>query len=287
MTIAQIRENRISDMRLGRHVNHDSRSIAYPFKAPGAPLTSQRWSTDATPILDQGNLGSCTGNATVGALLCQPLFDRLDSGQQAHLNETLAVKIYEDATKTDPFPGEYPPTDTGSDGLDAAKAAASLGYISGYSHAFSLNDSLVAMTIGPVIIGINWYEGFDTPAADGKIEISGSIRGGHELCLDEIDVEGSSVWLRNSWGETWGVGGRAHMSFDTLGSLLDQQGDVTVFTPLGAPSPTPTPTPTPTPGDPDYVLAHAVGSWVQQERVNPKNEEVRQALLTWLDVKGF
>ena len=124
-------------------------------------------------VLDQGALGSCTGNATVDALGCSPYYETLTMGQQqGSLNEALAVKIYSLATTLDNYPGSYPPEDTGSDGLSAAKAAQQSGYISGYTHALSLNDALSALVLGPVIVGIDWYEGFDNPDTTGLIEIS-------------------------------------------------------------------------------------------------------------------
>jgi hypothetical protein len=246
-----IEEQVVPGKRLGRHVKHDPRSLQYAFKATGDTLVSKRWSTDSDLVLDQGDLGSCTGNATTGALICShgnPIHDSLSDAQRSGLNESLAVKIYEQATATDGFPGQYPPTDTGSDGLDAAKAAKTFGYISGYTHALSLDDVLGALQHGPAIIGANWKTGFDNPSRDGQVQYTGTVRGGHEFCLDEIDVENQRVWFRNSWSASWGVNGRAWMSFDTLAAVLADQGDVTVFVPLSLPAPTPTPpTPTPTP----------------------------------------
>lgn len=287
MSYMMIQEMRLQGRRLGRHVNHDPRSLAYPFKATGVPLTSQRWSTADTPILDQGDVGSCTGNATVGALLCQPFNATLNDSQRASLDEQLAVQIYSAATKTDPIPGSYPPNDTGSDGVDVAKAAKALGYIHGYTHAFTLQDALTALSIGPIIIGIHWYEGFDDPDGTGMVKIAGRVRGGHEVCLDQIDVDDKTVWLRNSWGMSFGVHGRAQMAWDTFDELLHERGDATVFTPLNVPSPTPTPAPTPSPGDADDVLAQAAKPWVATEKVHPTNEALRQSLLSWLDAKGF
>lgn len=278
----RIPEQVVEGKRLGRHVHHDPRSLRYPFKAAIA-LTSRRWSADGDTVLDQGNLGSCTGNATVGAMICSqgPLNAALSIAQKATLNEQLAVKVYERATTTDPSPGSYPPDDTGSDGLDAAKAAKSFGYISGYTHALSLDDALAALTLGPVIIGVDWYEGFDNPSTSGLVSISGQVRGGHEICLDEIDATSKHVWLRNSWSSSWGVQGRACMTFTTLGDLLANQGDATVLTPLSVPAPTPVP------ASPDQALADATATWVEHHKLSASNEETRQALLTWRTAKGL
>lgn len=179
----------------------------------------------------------------VGALLCHPDLDSLTPAQRAQLNEGLAVQIYSDATALDNAPGQYPPTDTGSDGLSAAKAAQRRGFLSGYKHAVTLTDALDALTLGPVIIGINWYSGFDSPAPSGEVHRSGYVRGGHEVCLDEIDRENSRVWFRNSWSESWGLDGRAWMSFATLAALLSERGDATILVPASQPAPQPEPAP--------------------------------------------
>jgi hypothetical protein len=66
------------------------------------------------------------------------------------------------------------------------------------------------------------------------------VVGGHEICLDELDVENELVWVHNSWGEDWGVEGRAALHWDDLGELLADDGDCTIFTPLTEPAPVPT-----------------------------------------------
>lgn len=256
-----LHEHVVPGKRLGRHVFHDPRSLSYPFAAPTVEVASVRWSADSDPILDQGNVGSCTGNATVGSLLCSlgVLHKALSPEQAAGLNEHLALQIYSLASQTDPFPGAYPNQDTGSDGLDAAKAAVKLGLISGYSHALSFQAFLQALATAPVIAGIQWMSTFDNPGADGLVSYGGYVRGGHEICFDEIDVEHQIVWFRNSWTDQWGLKGRAYMPYDTVQKLLANQGDVTVLAPLTAPQPQPVPTPKRHPVD--TRLIHAFETW--------------------------
>ena len=276
--------------RLGRHVRHDPRSFRYPFRAPTVELVSRRWSTDDTPILDQGDIGACTGNATVAAFLCDndnPLRNALTPEQTSSLSQELATLIYSNATEIDPFEGTYPPVDTGSDGLSVAKAAQALGLISGYSHAFTIDDVLAALTTGPVIVGVPWYSGFEDPRSDGLVVKRGPLRGGHEVCLDEIDVSSNEVWFRNSWTAEWGIDGRACMYWDTLEELLAEEGDATVFSPVDVPAPIPVPEPEPAP-EPEPIdtsaedaLYDGTVDWVNRTRFYKKNEEVRQLLLEW------
>jgi hypothetical protein len=229
-----------SEHRLGRHVNHDPRSRSFAYLSSGRTLQSVRHTRHA-PVFDQGNLGSCTGNAMVGALACDPLYAGLPAGTT--LDEKLAVHVYSVATGLDNYPGTYPPDDTGSDGLSVAKAAQQAGYISGYRHAFSVDDALDALQDGPVITGIDWYAGFDNPAADGLVAISGAIRGGHEVVVDEYDASTGRIGITNSWGTGWGVQGRFFMTAATWDKLLGHDGDATILVPANKPAPTPTPTP--------------------------------------------
>lgn len=272
---------------LGRNLNHDPRSLRFPFKASSVVLTDAVH-TSHIPILDQGNLGSCTGNAIVGTLGCSPYYETLSDSQQLMLTENLAVKLYSTATGLDPFPGVYPPTDTGSDGLSVAKAAKDAGYISGYTHAFSLNDALAALVLGPVIIGINWYEGFDNPDGTGRIAVGGQVRGGHEVCLWRIEAANKRVWLKNSWSADWGIDGTAWFSFDDFGRLLNEDGDCTVVVPLTAPAPTPIPVPpSPEADQADAKLwSPATKAWAAARHVG-SNKAAAKAVTEWAKTKGL
>lgn len=238
--------------RLGRHVKHDPRSLRYLVAAgPREALVSVRHER-RIPVLDQGDLGSCTGNAAEGACGTGALFDAIPGDQKnkpdttdAYFDEQEAVALYSTATGLDTYQGTYPPEDTGSDGLSVAKAAKRAGLISGYRHATSLDAALTALAAGPVIAGINWYSSFDRPSGGGVISIGADayVRGGHEICVDELDVERERIGFTNSWGDSWGQGGRAYIGWDDFERLLAEDGDVTVFVPLSQPAPTPTPDP--------------------------------------------
>lgn len=234
-----------SDARLGRHVLHDSRSLNYPAPEGGPRAWRSVRHQRFIPILNQGNLGSCTGNAAVGCLGTAQFWDdatkQVLSPTDAARDENEAVKLYSAATGLDPFEGAYPPNDTGSNGLSVAKACKNAGLISGYTHAFSLDALLTALSKQPVIVGTRWTHDMFTPDADGRLHPSGEVAGGHEYALDELDVDRQHIGMTNSWGSSWGQDGRAWFSFDDFDSLLHRHGDCTVFTPVAEPSPTPTP----------------------------------------------
>jgi hypothetical protein len=278
-----------TDPRLKRHVHHDSESRRYAFDTAGLSIVSAKHQR-RIPVLDQGQLGSCTGNAGIGCLGTEPFFsNRPPAGVAVYAeNEAGAVQLYSDATAADDYPGQYPPDDTGCDGLTIAKVLQRAGEISGYQHTFSLDDALKALGVTPFITGVNWYQTMFNPDPDGRVHPLGALAGGHEFVADEIDAEQGRVWFTNSWGTGWGVGGRFYMSFDDFGRLLAEQGDVTIFTPLTQPAPTPTP-PAPAPADPaDAALAVAFhhNDWVHHPHVLD-NARVAHAGRTWLAHKGL
>ena len=212
--------------RLGRHVLHDPRSKGYRAKE-AVRVRSVQHEAIGLP-LNQGTLGSCTANALCGALNSAP-FNR--GGRR--FREREAVRLYTLETELEGKP--HPPHDPGGSGLMVCKAAKQLGWITAYTHAFGIEHALRALTLRPVITGVNWYESFYDPDPDGHVKIAphAKVEGGHEFLVDGIDLRNQLVWCWNSWGKSFGVGGRFCMTFRTWDRLLRQSGDVTV--PLAAP----------------------------------------------------
>jgi hypothetical protein len=272
-------ENHGREYRLGRHVEHDPRSLRYAHGVlPKSAITSVEW-TRRIPILDQGDLGSCTGNAGTGVLgtdsagrtASTTVTISADGAAASHglftagdhaLDEDFAVALYSLATILDGVSGQYPPTDTGSTGIGVGKALKALGLASGYTHAFSLDALNSALQTGPVMIGIEWLNSMFDPKSDGRIPVtkSSGVAGGHELELSKFDAATGEYWVPNSWNTSWGQNGWGYLTTADLTWLLSQQGDVTVPALVGAP--TPTPTPTPTPADPDMAMALAAHAWL-------------------------
>lgn len=329
-----------TDPRLGRHIHHDERSKAYAYPTAGLTLTSAKHAR-RIPVLDQGSVGSCTGNAGVGCLGTDPYYatlavtamwrlacgaGRIPDGQGLYATESAARDVlrlhdgacpgvhavelvpagrplysfdepgaqhlYSDAEVID-GDGPFPPNDNGSTGLSIAKALKNAGEIAGYQHTFTLQDALLALGQTPVITGVNWYEDMFNPDPRGRLRIGGGVAGGHEFVVDEIDAEADVVWMTNSWGTGWGVGGRAYLTFDDWGRLLSEQGDVTIFTPLTAPAPTPSPTP-PTPAPPvvvddaDRAFAPEAHRWLKHPHTQiAGNERMAAAVRRYLAAKGL
>jgi hypothetical protein len=274
---------------LGRHVEHDPRSLTYAQGVlPKKALQSVEWQR-RIEVLNQGQLGSCTGNAGTGLLgsdsagrSASPVVTITPGGAaNSHgvfapgehlLDEQFAVSLYSLASSIDGIQGHYPPTDTGSSGLGIAKALQLLGLATSYSHAFSMQAVASALQSGPVLVGIPWFKSMYTPEADGRIVVdrTSSADGGHELYISGFDATNTGIyWLTNSWGPTWGVQGRGYLTEDDLNWLLGQRGDVTIPV-LAAPVPTPTPTPVLEPEvvlTSDQVFAAAAHRWLADKNL--------------------
>lgn len=223
--------------RLGRNLWLDARSLAHmvenDVQEMGKPLADQSWERVLT-VLDQGHLGSCTGNAGTGALGTQPFYDAvgrevLPSTADAADAEKFAVQLYSDATLVDGIKGNYPPEDTGSSGLAICKVLKTRGTIGGYRWARSAYGFLRLLQSGPVLQGMPWYNAFFEPDPQGFIDAdplwqSSGMAGGHEVEavgveLDSGDAFDSVITYVNSWGTGWGDAGRFRMRLRTYEQL--------------------------------------------------------------------
>lgn len=223
--------------RLGRHLWLDGESLKHMVENDvaqmGKPFAAREWER-VIAVLDQGELGSCTGNAGTGALGTQPFYDAighqtLPAARDAVACEAFAVQLYEHATVVDGYKGTYPPEDTGSSGLAICKVLKERGTVSGYRWARSAYGFLRLLQDGPVLQGMPWYEAFFEPDRHGFIDArdtwpSSGLAGGHEVEaigveLNTDDVFESVITYVNSWGAGWGDAGRFRMKLRTYEQL--------------------------------------------------------------------
>jgi hypothetical protein len=227
------------DPRLGRIQVHDSRSLK--FAAARRSLRPKKkntlWGSGAA-VLNQGDLGSCTGNAAAQWLNTDfATVARQRVKPTGFLNERDAVSFYTLASQVDSIAGSYPPEDTGSSGLGVAKAIQRLGYITKYGHTFSFTSFQATVEQQPVIVGTVWTNQMSDPVKGlvtvGRINDS-TIDGGHEYLVAGIDWVAGVIICRNSWGDVgqWNgckPGGYFAITFSDFQKLLSYEGDVTVL----------------------------------------------------------
>ncbi|HEX5199334.1 MAG TPA: hypothetical protein VFW27_05280 [Actinoplanes sp.] len=293
--------------RLGRNIRVDSRSLAFPYQPVSQIQTDGDWKRHVGPF-DQGEVGSCTGNAAIGCMATGLYFESLANFQVGFLrfknnplpfslDEAGAVACYEAATVLDSYPGTYPPNDTGSDGTAVAQALKNSGMISGYTHATTGKDAALALGEGPVIAGMKWFNSMFEVGEGGRMTVdrNSGVAGGHEIVFDKIDAGAGQAWFTQSWGASWGVErdgvpGRAWFTLDDFKALVDDQGDATVFVPISAPAPAPVPvppTPSPGPGCDDRTLWQALEHFAGERHVVPEYKNLARLGLSWGAGKGF
>lgn len=179
------------------------------------------------PTLNQID-GSCTGNSGVHSIVSLPwtwsgTLDPLDL-------EQLALGIYSAATRIDPYPGTYPPDDTGSDGESVMRVMQARGLVTSFVGGFTFEGLQRSLQAGPCIVGTNWYTGMFSPDRCGQLELSGVVEGAHEWKVDGIDYERKLVRGLNSWGDEFGArvgsqGGFFVLKFGDIQRLLNEGGD--------------------------------------------------------------
>jgi hypothetical protein len=199
---------------LDRVVQFDARSRAFgiaPLLATEAPR-SYTWS--CRTHLDQGVEGACVGHAWAHEIAARPVVLPADSA--------LAFGIYHRAQVLDGQP--WP---EGTSVIAGAKATRERGFISGYRWAFGLGQALAGVSRhGPAVLGLNWYEGMFDTDRDGFLRVTGDVVGGHSLLAVGVNVRLRTVLLHNSWGPSWGMNGKAYMTWDDFGRLLAEDGEV-------------------------------------------------------------
>lgn len=104
-----------------------------------------------------------------------------------------------------------------------------MGYIAEYRWAFGLEDLVLAVgTVGPAVLGINWYEGMYDVHPCGFLHVTGEIAGGHAILCKGVNIKERYFLMHNSWGTGWGLGGNGKISWDEMERLLHEQGEAVI-----------------------------------------------------------
>lgn len=188
--------------------------------APPPPTGTVVWGNPDT-TLDQGQYGTCVGNGYAQWGNTTPIND--------HFVEKDARAIYYETTVIDGWPDDPDAPGGGQQGAtvrSGAKAMQNRKRLSTY--AFANSASAVTSWIqkyGPVVIGCNWYSGMFDTDANGYINVTGQIEGGHCVVLRGFLAEESAYLGENSWGESWGDGGSFKLKVIDFARLLSEDGE--------------------------------------------------------------
>lgn len=189
------------------------------------------------PVLSQGMEGACTGFglATVAHYLLRTRRSAPDETivsaqmfyQMAKRYDSMAGEDYEGSTARGAikawyrhgvcpdslWPSPGPETDNT---LTLERAQAAKKYPLGAYFRVD-NTDIVAMHSALAEVGILYatsavHAGWRKVPADGQIQQSDQIVGGHAFAIVAYDADG--FWLQNSWGAEWGYNGFAHVTYD-------------------------------------------------------------------------
>lgn len=186
-------------IHLGRQKVHDPRSRAFPAYVS---VDRSTWMSKLIRIYDPiPNPNQCHGECTG----CAKAMEFNTVGNRVRgviLNMNDAHRFYHNGTMIDPFPGTWPPTDTGSSGLAVAKAAKLLGFGGEYRHVFGGADEVVQLIMrGRVVnVGTWWYNNMFYPNASGIIAPTGPMVGGHQYIARGYDKPRDLIRIRCWWG---------------------------------------------------------------------------------------
>lgn len=215
---------------------HDPRSLTYPARSlfrREAP-SNITWRTPAVP-LDQGREGACVGFGWTHEALTTPVVVNLSRIKALAPDDptAFALHVYRSAQRIDEWEGE---AYDGTSVLAGAKIMKSLNLLGEYRWNYDIDDIALSLTnIGPVVIGIVWYDSMYY-APGGVVQVSGNVVGGHCLLVvgyrkPGVIFEGEAAYLLfNSWGPTWGKNGLAWISASNLSRLMRQDGEACVPT---------------------------------------------------------
>jgi hypothetical protein len=210
------------DPRLGRAVVHDPRSRNYAAARRAVVRKDKAHRIyDPTPNPDQ-TIGNCTGVAE--CVMANTVGNRRLG---VRLNMSTADKIYSRATQIDVFPGIWPPVDSGSSGLAAAKAAVEQGIGTGYEWYFGIDAVLDGLQTRPISIGTWWPEGMFERDINLRVRPTGQKLGGHQWTLrahwpSSSRTIGQQLVEGICW---WGSYRALRMTVDDFAELLADDGD--------------------------------------------------------------
>lgn len=213
----------------GRRPSKDERDKQYLMRRLLAPVTEvvlptrKTWAINGKN-LDQGDFGTCVGNGWANFLRCAPI--------QTSANEATALKIYDAAILLDEWTDNDNDTDRqmGTSVRGGAQAVTNMGRLKSYLWAFELQPAVEwVLTMGPVVLGTNWYSTMTNPDAQGIAQIKPRARleGGHCYLWRGVDTKRALARCSNSWGDDWNpvLSGDFWLPFSDLERLIHEEGE--------------------------------------------------------------
>jgi hypothetical protein len=181
-----------------------------------------KWEFLSAP-LNQGDTPHCVGFSIGDFGICLPVQDFL-TNKDGH-NFYYACKIID----------QEPNQENGSNIRSAAKVMQQNGMIETYAFASSINEiKWWLVNKGPMVIGTTWTNDMFSPDSDNIIHITGGEAGGHAYLINEVR-NNSLFGIQNSWGDNWGINGKAYIPISEFTTLFRNGGEAISAVELSAP----------------------------------------------------
>jgi len=219
----------------------DHRDILYSMvrKVPAVLPPSVDLRPGCSKIEDQGNLGSCTGNALVGGLEFLERKDKVPYAELSRLFVYYNERVIEHTTKVDAgamirdgiktlvkqgvctekkWP--YRVSKFSAKPSPACYKEALGHQITSYQRILTLDEMRTCLADGfPFVFGFTVYESFESQqvARSGIVQMpqpSERVVGGHAVLAAGYDDSAKRFIVRNSWGEGWGMKGYFTIPYD-------------------------------------------------------------------------
>lgn len=221
----------------------DHRDFTFAFAAPAKTLPSKiDLRKQCPPVYDQGQLGSCTGNAIAGAIEFELMKQDADIFTPSRLFIYYNERVIEHSVNQD----------AGAEIRDGMKSANKQGVcpetmwpyiikkfcdkppVAAYTNALKhqilsyqrvsrlLNQMKGCLAEGyPFIFGFTVYDAFESAQVEktGKLNMprpKEKVLGGHAVLAVGYDDKSKRFIVRNSWGDAWGQKGYFTMPYDYL-----------------------------------------------------------------------
>lgn len=187
--------------------------------APVQPgkLKSKKW--ECPVRLDQGSQGACVGFGGAHHIACNPW--------PQMLTKAIARFLYDGAQDNDEWPGNNYEGTSGNGLMRFLKKA---GLIGTYYRVRTFDElcQLLSNT-GPVSGGFPWKEGCFEPDRRGFIRYEGEMKGGHYVCINEVNYEQEYFGIVQSWGRDHGINGEVKVSFADMRQMIEDGGKIYWF----------------------------------------------------------
>jgi hypothetical protein len=200
----------------------DARDRAFLLSArtPAKLPLRKTWQFRHAP-LDQREYPHCVAFASLAMLLAFPI-----TASPLRAGETpaqYAASLYREAQTLDSLPGtDY----DGTTVRGAAKALKARGLLTSYAWAWDAATVVrYVLTRGPVVLGVDWFEGMTELGHGATAYAKGASLGGHAVLMIGADPARGRVRLLNSWGAEWGENGRCWLAIKDLDKLLRNGGE--------------------------------------------------------------